>query len=365
MRMSFNNVLAFLCFLSLNIHTSAAFAQHSSRPFYVEQAQQRFFDEWPDARTLSLAGASIGTANDSSSVNGNPAGLGFLNFPELTLSYDYNQTGAREALVEYQHVGTASLAIPSETFGLDWGTFGIGTTGLQGGPNDYPINSEHRVESFDFAYAKSITPSLSIGYTGTRFDNHVYSNLYRYEMNPGIRHTVGAQYKVESIVLGASTFYGSGRYDANFHELGESSSSIREFGIDVGASYATNASKYFAGFELSDYRASGTPDVAPSSIELGGKEVGSLYVPKIAAEFSINDWLTARIGTRYIFRRQFFYRDELSMLSGEANSFAWSTGLGAKLPLKYSPEIDLGYEERELESGNRQIVATVRLPLRS
>lgn len=330
--------------------------------YVIERAQQRYFDYWYNPRTLSLSQASVVHDTGTAAVTGNPAGLGLASAPGLEITYDYNQIGAKDRVSEYQHIGSASIALP-----LRWGTtksgIGLAWNGLQGGPNDVPLNSENRTHALVLAAGFQWSDALTLGYSFGWMRNEIYSNVYDFEMDSGFKHTLGAQYTFGDARIGLMTSLGHGRYGLHINDAFTGASNPRQLSATLGAAYNFSPFDFFASLDYRDYRAESDAQVSDPIITVGGDESGHSFSPAFGVETSPLDWLRVRAGARRTYRRHFFARNELSTYRDEASYSAWSVGAGVVIPGIEQVRIDFGFEERRLGRGNREFSLGVTLPL--
>lgn len=356
--------------LVLILSAVPARADTMGKSYFIEQAQQRYFDSWDQARLHALGGAATSTNTEVNAVSGNPAGLGRLASPEMAGGYNYNQVGGKEGISEYQHIGTLFFGLPlSPTNGAI--AFGVST--LQGGPSDFPVNSEHRDLVFHAGYGLALSDSLAVGYALGWFRNSMYSNLYEFEMNHGFRHTLGLQYQhgePENGVfeLGLQGFFGHTRYRGDLLSERFPSASYTEIGGELGTAFHSpllfghQASVFFA-TDYASYQANGDNSTRPFEFPFMGDESGHRVAPKLGVEIPLQEAVTLRAGTRYQWRHHFFARDELRSIRGDADAFVWTVGLGFSIPSLSNARFDASLEERSTGRGNRHMAVALVLPL--
>jgi hypothetical protein len=116
----------------------------ATRNFYSQQAMERFAKLPQNARTLGMAGSSIQTSADSSSILGNPAGLGRMKVSEFSFSAGQGNLKGKEFIdqtnfEQYENTAQGFLALPigeENSLGSEWGTFSIGLSRYQGTSDD-------------------------------------------------------------------------------------------------------------------------------------------------------------------------------------------------------------------------------------
>ena len=348
--------------------------------YYIAQAAQRYFEQGQNARTFGLGSSAIVTSRDSSSIIGNPAGLGLMTGGEFTGSYGYNELSGEEIeswdnIKAKQNYGAGLLAFPIgpvENDLPDYGNFGLGWSGIQSDTTD-SIDTDAYITNIHGAYAKAIDPDLSVGYALTWQHNKLQSDLYDYTMDNGFRHTVGFQQIVDdNLTIGGDFFFGHGSYDttlrsANGASVGVGDSNVKAHGFDVGLAYAMEHTTFFASVDYTAMKTtSGGVQAANPEIVVGGDESGTFFTPKAGVEYAANDDIILRGGYRYLARQAYhFDREELNGLDGAAKTNAYSLGIGLNLPVHdnyiKALRIDYGVEYRNV-TGDWQHLVTLAVP---
>lgn len=134
-------------------------------------SQQRYFDLPQNAESFGMAGTTVTTLSDSSSVLGNPAGLGFMKDADVSATYAYNQLTGND-LNTYQdieqtghsgHAVTAALPIGPTLDGTPHGNIGFGWSGYRGDAND-AADTDTDGYRLHLSYGNDISSNLSLGY---------------------------------------------------------------------------------------------------------------------------------------------------------------------------------------------------------
>jgi hypothetical protein len=368
-------VFAFLCFAPAAL-APAAFAD-SSTELYFQQVIERYFEHPQSARTFGMGGSTVVTSTDSSSVFGNPAGIGLMPGGELSGSYSYNTIGGDEfptgrEVSQKGSMGSALLAVPimPTTDGLpEWGNFGLAWDSYDTKWHDDTFDTDSERTQVTAAYAYALSDKLSLGYSFGWTDDHFQSkDIFNYPMGDGFRHTFGSVYKVDNdLTLGSSLFFGYGTHHALFGPGIKGNSDTSEFGFDLGGTYKIDQTLLAL---AADYRHLGTDGEIQSSIPanvVGGDENGNLFDIRLGVEQQFTDWFYARAGYRYAGLASYKYsRIELNGLNGSAYYNAWSLGAGFVIPLSSqyfkSVKIDYGVEYRATSSNDWQHLVTLSLP---
>jgi opacity protein-like surface antigen len=346
----------------------------AQRDYYSQQATRRYFNTPQNARTFGMAGSSIQTSSDSSSVTGNPAGLGLMQGGDLSLSYGRNTFSGR-SYPGYENIeqdedslrGLLALPLGPVADGLpEFGNIGFGWNGYDSDSND-ALNTESEGNEIYGAYAKALSDTLSIGYSLGYFDDELKGDSFNYDSSANFRHTLGVQHVVsDEISWGTSIFVGHGDYDATF-DGATSESSLNQYGIEVGVGYRMGMTLLTSGLGYSYYDTDGRQNSSSNSIVIGGDESGHGINFSVGAEQTISDWLKLRAGYRYNGLNDYtFERADLSALDGSAKYNAFTAGVGFLIPLENhyvsAVHLDYGAEYRAIGDGDWKHVATVSVP---
>ncbi|MBN2058566.1 MAG: S-layer homology domain-containing protein [Candidatus Saganbacteria bacterium] len=147
------------------------------------------------ARHLGMGGASLGFADDASGVFINASGLAKAEFPQML-------GASRKLVLDEVQYSLFCWAMPSE-----WGTFGIGYTGLNVGDsiptrrdeatNRIIVDPSREATAYDnstiaLAYAKQLNPELSVGGALKLFNQSISGGLSSRASGTGI--DLGATY---------------------------------------------------------------------------------------------------------------------------------------------------------------------------
>ena len=326
--------------------------------FYTQTSQLSYFNTPQNARTFGMAGSSVATSSDSSSVVGNPAGLGFMKDADVSVTYNHNEISGNDADgfgdIHADIDGGQALAalpiVPTLDGTPKYGTLGFGYTGFRGDANDRD-NTEFRNYSLDLAYGKDISDRLSIGYALAYNQNKIKAmqgnQSLTAKLDDGVRQELGLQYKASSATTyGLSSHYGFGSFDAegvNGNQTAKvGSADISNWGADIGVGHTIGKSLLTASFDYDIYN--------------NEADDFNAFSGRVGIEQTLTNYLKARLGYRYtaITGADFGYENNNSKYN------AVSFGVGVQLA-KYLMA-DYGGEYRESGNGDWQHLVTLSVP---
>lgn len=348
------------------------------RDFYFQQARQRYFNQPENARTFGMAGSTVATSTDSSSVVGNPAGIGLMKGADLSFTYGHdtitgNEHPSYKDIEQTENSGQVLAAIPLgpvENDLPDYGNLGIGWSGYERDVDD-SFDTESDGYRLTLAYAKAIDASTSLAYSLGYMNDDLENDLYNYSMDNGFRHTIGISNKYsEEMSWGASTFFGHGDRDVEIAGTpgDDGSSDLFEYGLNVGAGFRVAPETLLAiSADYEYYDADGDVVAANEAIVHGGDEDGQVFNVRAGIEQTINEWLALRGGYRYAGLQDYDWdRDELDVLNGSAKHNVWTLGAGLTFPLDgyiQAVKLDYGVEFRSIADDDWQHVVTASVPM--
>ncbi len=280
-----------------------------TRDLYFQEAQQRYYEYPQNARTFGMAGSSAQTSMDSSSVLGNPAGLGFMSDGEVSGTYSYNRISGDEFptgenVDQRENNGSALFAMPIGPrldAPPDYGNFGMAWTSRDGDWRDDTYDTVTETTQVVAAYAYPVSSDLTLGYSiGWTEDRFQSKQIFHYPMGNGFRHTLGAMYKQEEMTVGVSVLGAHGTHHALYGPGIEEHSQTNAFGIDAGVEFAVVPQTVLA--LSAGYRHLGSDGGVESSIPanvVGGAENGNTFDARIGVEQTLNDEFKVRAGYRY------------------------------------------------------------------
>ena len=369
-----------LAFAALLVTSATAAADDRVTDLYFQEAIERYFEYPQNAATFGMAGSNVMTTSDSSSVVGNPAGLGFMKLGEVSGTYSHNSIGGAEfdsdqSVTQQTNAGSGMIAIPlggRSTELPDYGNLGIAWTQSYGRWGDSTYDTIAKRMQIVGAYSLPINSNLSAGYSlGWTDDKFQAREVFDFPMASGFRHTLGLQWQDDQgdLRIGFSGMLGHGRHHALFEPDTNATSKTFETGADLGASYRVASATVLAmGLEYRHLQSNGdVVESIPANV-VGGDENGNVYGIKLGVEQGLFDnAVKIRAGYRYAGLAAYNYnRVELNDINGSAYYNAWTLGAGyeQRLDSKWIPSIriDYGVEYRTTSGDDWEHVVTVSMP---
>lgn len=346
---------------------------------YFQQAKQRYFNQPQNARSFGQSGATLQTSSDSSNVVSNPAGLGFMQRGDASLTYGRdvvsgNENATYDSVEQKENSGQVLMASPLGPYADDlpeYGNFGLGWSGYDSDVSDDPYNAKADGYRLTMAYAKAISDTTSIGYSFAYFNDTYENDLTDNDMSKGFKNTIGIVNKAsEDLTLGASAFWGFGSRDLSVDGVDAGESNQDEYGVAVGASYVVaEGTTLSTGLDYEYYESDGDIAQASRAVVFGGNESGHVLNARIGVEQVVTDWFRARAGYMYGGNLSYDYdREELENLDGNSAKYnGWSAGAGLNVPFgkEYFIEavnLDYGVQYRPIGDNDWQHVVTVSAP---
>lgn len=369
--------------VAVNVGTTLADGRDD---LYFQQGKQRYFNQPQNARSFGMAGSTMQTSSDSSNVVSNPAGLGFMQRGDASVTYSHdtisgNENATYDRVEQRENGGQVLLAGPLGPYANDlpeYGNFGIGWSGYDSNVHNDPYNASTDGYRLTLAYAKAISETTSIGYSLAYFNDEYTSNLYNYSMTNGFRNTIGIVNKASSdLTIGASAFWGFGKHDIDLISANGASSSAGnsdsdEFGLSLGAGYqAAEGTLVSTGLDYEYYDSKGDLKSGNNpAVVYGGDEKAHVLNARVGVEQTVTDTFKVRGGYMYGGNLSYDYKDrsELRNLDGNSAKYnGWSAGAGLSLPIgkEYYVEavnVDYGVQFRPLGHDDWQHVVTVSAP---
>lgn len=261
--------------------------------FYTQYDQQRFFNQQKSARQVGMGGSSVATSADSSSILGNPAGMGWMKDAEVSGGYASEDLSGNDAATfqdvqQDRNAGNVLGAFPLHPYLDDlpaWGNLGLGWSGYNSDADD-SLDSDSSGYALHAAYAKALNKNWSAGYSFAYMNDEVeFGNGSKDKMTDGVRQAVGAQYKAsENTMYGVSTSYGFGTRELDGNS--GSSDDIASWGIEGGVAHTMGKTELDFSLDYTGYN----HDVGDDHYAWGFHT---------GVEQSLADWLKARVGYHY------------------------------------------------------------------
>lgn len=342
----------FVLAAGLAVSVASVAVADGRQDLYYQVNQRQFFDNAQNARTFGMAGSSVATSMDSSSVLGNPAGLGFMKDAEISGGYAYDQVTGNDYwtyddVEATQNSGQVMGAMPLMPYAdalPEWGNLGMGYSMSKLDGDDEGI--DQKTWKIHLAYAKALSNAWSLGYSINYQHTKTVTDIWDLKMRNGVRQAVGAQYKMSpDTTFGLQTFYGFGSGDLKsaFGELDLGRDKLRSWGMEGGV-----AQKVWYNTLLT------------SSIDYIGYwqdklDDANAWNFRIGAENAVTDWLTLRAGYRYAANMGFD-------LWGEENAKFNAVSFGAGTALGKYFRLDYGAEYKAIGDGEWTHMVTASVP---
>ena len=359
--------LNFLVLVAVLLWLPASCLAEVDNTFYIQQSIARFFNLPQSARGLALAGTETPLSLGSASVFGNPAGLGFMKFNQVSGSIGFDSHTGSELFGEREIeenspsgylLAAFPLIKPAQGYS-NAGTVGFGYSRYNGSTND-SINSVNDGHTRTGAYGLAISDKVSLGYGFTFYDDQLRSDLADYHSHSRFRHGFGSEYRVSpNLNLGLLLVYGLGQSD--FEEFSVMSNGLthqKQLSGNLGATYQIDRTLFAASLSFDHYSAKGNLDELPvvsNLIVVGDDEDGSAYGLHLGVEHSIAaSWL---IRGGYQFQNIYGYEYQKSNVQTQSSGVqfsAFSAGIGytAKHLSETFPQISLDYGLQYRNAGN-------------
>ena len=365
------NVTRVTIFLSLcvTLTINEGQADDKARDFYFQEQQQRFVNPAYDARMLGMSGSTNLTTANALSTAQNPAGLGLMQYGDLSASYAYNEISgndypAGDKAKDKQSLGQVFGATPINPQADDLpagGNFGLGWWGRSGDWTYDPDSTDSGTYQVVGGYGKAIGRETSLGYSLTYQNDDLDSDTHTYDSAETFLHTLGLQtLAAENLTWGTTISIGHGQHDFNHlsHLREDQTVKQMQYGIGTGFEYQMDRTALALGGDYTFYSNNG--DDSPSANDpyypFGGNSLGRVMNIRAGVEQFLNDWLAIRAGYRYAGNFKWDYdRSDLRDLTGSANYNAWTAGAGVRYDLdkdSFFQAIKLDYAAEYRAVGN-------------
>ena len=341
--------------LALLIAVPGFASADGAQDFMYQTNQDRFFDLPQNARTFSMAGSSVATSADSSSVLGNPAGLGWMKDAEVSGTYFYQQTSGAdpmtyEDMTKDTNAGHILGAFPLSPYTdalPEYGNLGMGWSGSRGTTDDPIDEGSYYAWRLHAAYAKALNEAWSLGYSINYQHRREDTHIRDLSMDDGIRQALGAQYKLsKDTTFGLSTAVGFGHNEyknfAPYDTWEKEKVRYTSWGMEGGVAQKL-------------WTALATASVGYTGYWRTYESDGNAWSFRLGAEQPIVDWFTLRAGYRYQANMGFEYEGQEN---AKYNAVSFGAGL---VPWKYTV-IDYAAEYRAVGDGDWTHMVTLTVP---
>lgn len=356
-------------------------ADDKTRDFYFQEQQQRFVNPAYDARMLGMSGSTNLTTANALSTAQNPAGLGLMQYGDLSASYAYNEiTGndypAGNKAKDKQSIGQVFGATPinPEADNLPrGGNLGLGWWGRNGDWTYDPDNTDSGTYQIVGGYGKAIGRETSIGYGLTYQHDDLDSDTHSYDSTATFLHTVGLQtMAADDLRWGTILSIGHGGHALNNLRNVRQSQDVdqMQYGVGTGFEYLMDRTSLALGADYTFYSNDGddSPAANDANYVFGGDSMGRVMNVRVGAEQYFNDWLAIRAGYRYASNFKWDYdRSDLRDLTGSAKYNAWTAGAGVRYDLDKDSffqaiKLDYAAEYRAVGNNDWQQMVTLSAP---
>ena len=316
-------------------------ADSKAHDFYFQQNQQRFINQPMDARMLGMSGSTSLTQRSALSTAQNPAGLGLMQYGDLSVSYGYNEVSGNdfpsgEHVEDQQNSGQVFGASPinPRADGLpEDGNFGLGWWGRNGDWKGDPTNTDSGSYQVTGAYGKSIGYRTSLGYGLTYQNDNVDSDTHEYDSSESFLHTLGVQHRFsDDLTFGGIFSLGHGDHRLVHLADNRQDQTVKQmsYGVGLGTEYlADRYTTLSMGIDYNLMTNNGSNDPAINDGVFGGDSWGEVMNVRIGIEHYFADWLALRAGYRYAANFKWDYdRADLQDLTGSAKYSAATAGAG-------------------------------------
>lgn len=307
--------------------------------YYTQTEVLGFFNNPQNARTIGMAGSSVATSSDSSSVVGNPAGLGWLKDADVSATYYRNQISGDDSSNSHEiqadvDGGQALASIPLVPT-LDgtprYGSLGFGWAGFKA-DSDTVADDSYKNYSLNLAYGKDLSDQASVGYAIAYNQNkQEQKGGASAKLTDGVNQTVGLQYKTsKDTTWGVSTHYGFGSYDYKGSypraKASTTTEDVSNWGADLGWGHQIGKTLWTASTDYNLYNSQYRDDFGAWNFRVGleqsltqsikgrlgyryaaivGNDLGNdnnnvkYSAVSLGLGFNLAKWLTADYGTEY------------------------------------------------------------------
>jgi hypothetical protein len=334
--------------------------------FYIQQAVERYFSLPTDAKNLSLNGSAAAVCQSSSCIFLNPAGLGGLESPELTLSLEQGKMLGDEFLSDakieqLENRGYAALSLPLKFDEEFFGTISIAYSRYEGDTDD-ALNTSPDGHRRSIAYGLKLSDQINFGYAFHFYDDQLLSNKADLHSHSRLLHIFGLSYQLSPDLLIGGTFkLGIGQSDTeDFLVESNGLSRLRQYSGEVGAkknwgSFITSISADYSYLD-----SDGNLPVSSQQVVIGSDEHGQIFNVRLGNEFPICETgFSLQSGLRYTITSYKFSREDLKDLSNSFGGITVAGGIGYDFGIK----LNYGVEYNTIGRGSWDHILTATIPL--
>lgn len=344
-----------LLLIAFSVFTQVSHADvEEIREFYIQHVRMKYFDTDLDARSLGMGGSPYVSTNRVYSMLGNPAGIGWLVDPEITATMMVDEISGEDLICLTcpkntsrdidgdRYMGSLLYANP-----FNYGNYGVLGMGLQ--YYDLNVNDNQNTETEGYwahlAYAKEFGTDWSLAYMLSYRNDSEDNRLVNYDMDDGLRHTLGIQYwPHEDILFGLSLFYGFGDIDSHIASLGIQDGDRESYGASFGFSWRVlEWTKLSASIDYTEYIVNA--NIIAPNLNQNVDEDGQSWAAHVGIEHEVVHNVFLRAGYHYReIDYEFMDAGLATSLTDNIAYHAPSAGIGWRINEHVS--LDYGFEYR-------------------
>ena len=357
-------ILLTLVLVGMAFNAVSAFAG-DSEVYFIQHSHRRYFDMPLDARGVGLAGSNVPVSTGASSVWGNPAGLGWLDKYELSLSYRFDELSGDDfpmrppvpVSIKDDNLHTEMLQLGVPLSGGEWGVLGIGASHYHATIDD-SVDTDNDGYTLHLSYGRQLNEFWSVGYALGYHQDHEDDIYAHSDTQDGLSNRLGLQYKpIEPVTLGLSGFYAFADPETDIRTLGDNDSDSDSWGLNLGMSYRVlQWLMLYSSVDYTEYDLRG--DIETVMIDEDVDEGGDTLGARLGMESRITDWLSLRLGYRYQRSDYDFENIMAKHLSENFDFHSISSGFG--LALGEQIKMDYGFEYRFIAEGDMTQAVTLK-----
>lgn len=341
--------------------------------FYIDQAFARYFTLPDDARTLGTAGSAAALCEGAACAYLNPAELGRMRRPEVSLEIGARSRDGIEHLTERdieqtQEEGFAVAALPigaSETE-TGYGTVAFGYSRYEGETND-SIHTSPDGHRRTISYGLAASDTARLGYSFTFYDDQLRSDEADLHSTSRILHLFGLTLAPsDRVEVGAVFKLGIGQSDTEDFSFGtDGVSHLRQYTGALTIARRFELVRALVGADFTSVDSEGNLEPAAPEVVVGEDEDGESTNIRLGAEYFFTESFRARAGARYHWTDYTLARSDLTELGGRTDGPSVAAGIGYSFDATPShPGLRLDYGIEYTPTGGKALrnLVTVSLP---